>query len=75
MPWKSTKQERWGNSPSGIKAMGKSAVSEFNSASKGMKLPSSIKNSHKTSSAVHNPIGKMGKRGFNGMKVGMEGMN
>lgn len=39
MPWKSEKQERWGNSSSGKKAMGQKAVDEFNQASKGVKLP------------------------------------
>ena len=39
MPWKSKAQERWGNSPAGQKALGDSGVSEWNSASKGMKLP------------------------------------
>ncbi len=38
MPWKSDKQRRWGNSPAGIKALGKSGVAEWNNASKGMKL-------------------------------------
>lgn len=38
MPWKSRQQEKWGNSPSGIKAMGKTVVDEFNRASKGMNL-------------------------------------
>jgi len=39
MPWKTDKQRRWGNSPSGIKAMGHEKVYEFNEASKGMNLP------------------------------------
>lgn len=32
MPWKSKAQERWGNSPSGHKALGDSGVEEWNSA-------------------------------------------
>lgn len=39
MPWKSKAQERWGNSPSGQKALGKAGVAEWNAASKGKKLP------------------------------------
>lgn len=34
-PWKTDKQRRWGNSPAGIKAMGKAKVEEFNDAGKG----------------------------------------
>jgi hypothetical protein len=44
MPWKSRQQEKWGNSPAGKKAMGQSAVNEFNSASRGAKLPKKVKN-------------------------------
>jgi hypothetical protein len=32
MPWASKKQAAWGNSPAGIKAMGKAKVEEFNKA-------------------------------------------
>jgi len=39
MPWKSDAQRRWGNSPSGRKAMGAKKVVEFNRKSKGRKLP------------------------------------
>lgn len=40
MPWKSDVQRRWGNSPSGKKALGGQAkVDEWNQASKGMKFP------------------------------------
>jgi hypothetical protein len=39
MPWKSDAQRRWGNSPAGHKALGDSGVDEWNSASKGKKLP------------------------------------
>ncbi len=35
MPWKSKKQERWGNSPAGHKALGDAGVAEWNAASKG----------------------------------------
>lgn len=43
MPWKSRQQEKWGNSPTGIKALGKSGVDEWNKASKGKKLPKKSK--------------------------------
>jgi hypothetical protein len=43
MPWVSKAQERWGNSPSGRKALGASGVAEWNSASKGLKLPNKKK--------------------------------
>ncbi len=43
MPWKSLKQERWGNSPAGLKALGASGVAEFNQASKGLKLSTKVK--------------------------------
>jgi hypothetical protein len=43
MPWKSRQQEKWGNSPEGIKALGKSGVSEWNAVSKGKKLPKKVK--------------------------------
>jgi len=39
MPWKSIKQERWGNSPAGKQALGAAGVKEWNQASKGKKLP------------------------------------
>lgn len=40
MPWKSTAQARWGHSPAGEKALGgKSAVGEWDAASKGKSLP------------------------------------
>ena len=37
--WLSEQQEKFGNSPAGIKAMGQAKVNEFNEASKGLKLP------------------------------------
>lgn len=44
MPWLSKKQERWGNSPAGIKALGgRAAVSEWNQASKDLKLPDKVR--------------------------------
>lgn len=43
MPWKSDKQRRWGNSPAGVKALGKKGVAEWNSASKGKKLTKKVK--------------------------------
>lgn len=42
MPWKSKQQEKWGNSPAGIKALGKKGVAEFNAKSKGKKLPKRV---------------------------------
>jgi hypothetical protein len=32
MAWKSKKQAAWGNSPSGVKALGAAGVKEFNAA-------------------------------------------
>ena len=43
MPWKSDAQRRWGNSPAGHAALGDKGVAEWNSASKGMKLPKRVK--------------------------------
>jgi hypothetical protein len=44
MPFKSLKQERWGNSPAGLAALGgKKKVAEWNEASKGKKLPETVK--------------------------------
>lgn len=43
MPWKSDKQRKWGNSPTGIKAMGKEKVNEFNKATKGRNIPAKKK--------------------------------
>ncbi len=40
MPYKSKRQERWAHTPTGTKALGgKAKVSEWDSASKGAKLP------------------------------------
>lgn len=40
MPFQSLAQERWGHSPAGIKALGgKAKVAEWDSATKGRKLP------------------------------------
>jgi hypothetical protein len=41
MPFVSKAQIRWGNSPSGRKALG-SGLKEWNSASKGLKLPDKV---------------------------------
>ncbi len=43
MPWKSQKQERWGNSPAGVAKIGQEKVNEFNQASTGLPLPDAIK--------------------------------
>lgn len=43
MPWKSEAQRRWGNSPSGQEALGKSGVAEWNAATpKGKPLPEKV---------------------------------
>ena len=39
MPWVSQAQRRWGNSPSGHKALGDAGVAEWNDASKGQDPP------------------------------------
>jgi hypothetical protein len=49
MPWKSDKQRRWGNSPAGHQALGDAGVAEWNSATKGKKLPSVIDKAKKRS--------------------------
>lgn len=49
MPWKSKAQERWGNSPAGHKALGDAGVKEWNSASKGKKLPAKLSESQASS--------------------------
>ena len=43
MPWKSKKQEAWGNSPAGREALGDKGVAEWNHATKGKKLPERVK--------------------------------
>lgn len=47
MPWKSQAQKRWGNSPSGQKALGKAGVAEWNAATKGKKLPRKVSKKHR----------------------------
>lgn len=40
MPWKSDAQRRWGHTEAGLKALGGAdKVAEWDSSSKGMKLP------------------------------------
>ncbi len=39
MPFKSDRQRRFFNSPTGVKKLGQEKVDEFNKASKGMDLP------------------------------------
>ena len=41
-PWESEAQRRWGNSPSGKKALGAAGVHEWNEATKGKKLPEKV---------------------------------
>ena len=44
MPFVSKKQQAWGNSPAGIKALGgKKNVAEWNAATKGKNLPQKVK--------------------------------
>jgi len=44
MPYKSRQQEKWAHTPSGLKALGgKSAVKEWDAASKGLSLPKKVK--------------------------------
>jgi hypothetical protein len=47
MPWKSEQQRKWGNSPAGIKALGKKGVAEWNKATGKKKLPKRVKKSKK----------------------------
>jgi hypothetical protein len=42
MPWKSAAQQKWGNSPSGVKALGATGVKEWNAATRGKKLPARL---------------------------------
>ena len=43
MPYKSIQQARWAHSPSGIKALGKEGVAEWDAATRGKKLPKRVK--------------------------------
>jgi hypothetical protein len=44
MPWKSNQQRKWGHTPAGEEALGgPSAVSEWDAATKGKKLPHKVK--------------------------------
>jgi hypothetical protein len=40
--WRSERQKAWGNSPEGIKKLGKKVVAEFNRLSAGKVLPERI---------------------------------
>ena len=42
MPFVSKAQERWGNSPSGHKALGDAGVKEWDDATKGKELPEKL---------------------------------
>jgi hypothetical protein len=53
MPWKSKAQEKWGNSPSGHQALGDAGVAEWNSATKGEKLPAKMPPAGKYKSTMH----------------------
>jgi hypothetical protein len=54
MPWVSAAQRRWGNSPSGHRALGDAGVSEWNAASKGQ---------HPPERAMHTKTVDLGKKG------------
>jgi hypothetical protein len=43
MPYVSDKQRRWAHGPTGVKALGKKVVQEFDTASKGLDLPETAK--------------------------------
>jgi hypothetical protein len=43
MPYASDRQRRWAHSPTGVKALGKAKVKEFDNATKGKKLPERAK--------------------------------
>jgi hypothetical protein len=42
MPWRSRRQSRWGNSPTGRREMGASKVREFNDATDWLVLPEEV---------------------------------
>jgi len=49
MPWKSKAQQRWGNSPTGKKALGgQGAVDEWNQATNFSDLPEEARTKRKT---------------------------
>lgn len=43
MPWKSAKQQRWGNSAAGKAALSAEKVNEFNQATNQTTLPGAVK--------------------------------
>ena len=55
MPFKSAAQQRWGNSPSGHAALGDAGVAEWNSATKGKKLPEKVKKRSMKNGQVSEP--------------------
>lgn len=61
MPWVSKRQERWGNSPAGHKALGDAGVEEWNQASKGESVPERKMKTEKVD---------LGKKGSFGVKKG-----
>ncbi len=63
MPWKSKKQEAWGNSESGKEAMGEEAVEEFNAASKGKKLPKRAKQPYHEKHDMADHVSRLTQRG------------
>jgi hypothetical protein len=65
MPWRSDKQRRWGNSPAGLAAMGRSKVDEFNQASKGITMKEEKESPKKSSKDRLHEVAEsamMGKR-------------
>lgn len=42
MPYKSDQQRKWAHTKSGMKALGKKKVKEFDKATKGKKLPKKV---------------------------------
>ncbi len=55
MPWKSVAQARWGNSPSGKKALGAAGVKEWNAATPQGSL-AGTKGSKKKPLKMHKPV-------------------
>lgn len=77
MPWKSDAQRRWGNSPSGHKALGDRGVNEWNAASKGKKLPEKVssKSLHKRSMSSKMKNGQVSERARSRMYGGKDDNN
>src|ERR1035437_4795456 len=62
MPWKSNQQRKWGHTAEGEKALGgKSAVAEWDRATKGKKLPFHVKKKKKAKIVVNNKMKAFGQ--------------